>query len=400
MIFGKKKRDPTAPSSKQPHGKSTDKKKDFVTSQQSNSGSAGGVGGTGGLDESLLSDLSPTSYARQFEVLDQVVAAASSTLVNNSRSGSLPQSSATGGGGGGGQNISTDNMTVIRGVDGRESSLVKEIEGLKLESLKDDDADNATTFFCKKKTNSQYSNKNVLEFDNDSDGVFEDDDGSGTRTPSEIAAELTGGSKSNWKAGWKKKTRGKNKKSPFGVGRSSLGENPHSSGTRGDFGPDSSVGSSDDASANSRHSNSSSVRKNSRSSSSSSDESGGGGRGRGHIGGAATLSSSSSSSMGDAYENVSLDTTESEGKDVMTSGNRITAGISVGVEINKKSSKKGKREEEGLSLSTAGVKKLGTGCGHGSDSAEDYTDDEDEGEDGYKQGGYHRVKIGEVYNQR
>jgi len=37
---------------------------------------------------------------------------------------------------------------------------------------------------------------------------------------------------------------------------------------------------------------------------------------------------------------------------------------------------------------------------HGSDSGEDYTDDEDEGEDGYKTGGYHRVKIGEVYNQR
>jgi hypothetical protein len=36
----------------------------------------------------------------------------------------------------------------------------------------------------------------------------------------------------------------------------------------------------------------------------------------------------------------------------------------------------------------------------GSDSAEDYTDDEDEGEDGYKPGGYHPVKVGEIYNQR
>jgi hypothetical protein len=36
----------------------------------------------------------------------------------------------------------------------------------------------------------------------------------------------------------------------------------------------------------------------------------------------------------------------------------------------------------------------------GSDSAEDYTDDEDEGQDGYKPGGYHPVKVGEVYNQR
>ena len=36
----------------------------------------------------------------------------------------------------------------------------------------------------------------------------------------------------------------------------------------------------------------------------------------------------------------------------------------------------------------------------GSESAEDYSDDEDEGEDGYKPGGYHRVTIGETYNQR
>jgi len=36
----------------------------------------------------------------------------------------------------------------------------------------------------------------------------------------------------------------------------------------------------------------------------------------------------------------------------------------------------------------------------GNESAEDYSDDEDEGEDGYKVGGYHRVKVGEVYNQR
>ena len=33
-------------------------------------------------------------------------------------------------------------------------------------------------------------------------------------------------------------------------------------------------------------------------------------------------------------------------------------------------------------------------------SGEDYTDDEDEGEDGYRPGGYHPVQVGEVYNQR
>jgi hypothetical protein len=43
-----------------------------------------------------------------------------------------------------------------------------------------------------------------------------------------------------------------------------------------------------------------------------------------------------------------------------------------------------------------GGKKKGS-SGH---SSEDYTDDEDEGDDGYKPGGYHPVKLGEVYNQR
>ena len=33
-------------------------------------------------------------------------------------------------------------------------------------------------------------------------------------------------------------------------------------------------------------------------------------------------------------------------------------------------------------------------------SGEDYSDDEDEGEDGYRPGGYHRVSVGETYNQR
>lgn len=36
----------------------------------------------------------------------------------------------------------------------------------------------------------------------------------------------------------------------------------------------------------------------------------------------------------------------------------------------------------------------------GNESTEDYSDDDDEGEDGYKPGGYHRVTVGEVYNQR
>jgi serine/threonine-protein kinase SRPK3 len=39
-------------------------------------------------------------------------------------------------------------------------------------------------------------------------------------------------------------------------------------------------------------------------------------------------------------------------------------------------------------------------AGSGSASGEDYTDDEEEGEEGYKPGGYHPVKVGEAYNQR
>ena len=103
--------------------------------------------------------------------------------------------------------------------------------------------------------------------------------------------------------------------------------------------------------------------------------------------------------MGDDYDDASLGTTESEGEDVMTSGMVTTAGGGGGVEKKKKGSKKEEGGGGGLLLSAVG-KKPGAGCGHGSDSAEDYTDDEDEGEDGYKPGGYHPVKIGEVYNQR
>ncbi len=43
---------------------------------------------------------------------------------------------------------------------------------------------------------------------------------------------------------------------------------------------------------------------------------------------------------------------------------------------------------------------VGSKRSKGNESAEDYSDDEDEGEDGYRVGGYHRVKVGEVYNQR
>lgn len=54
-------------------------------------------------------------------------------------------------------------------------------------------------------------------------------------------------------------------------------------------------------------------------------------------------------------------------------------------------------EDDDGSIGSFEEKKKGGSGGH---SSEDYTDDEDEGEEGYKTGGYHPVKLGEVYNQR
>ena len=92
----------------------------------------------------------------------------------------------------------------------------------------------------------------------------------------------------------------------------------------------------------------------------------------------------------DAYDDASVGTTESEGEDdgKAVGGQQKRGGGGGGGGGGKN---KGKALEGGKKASTSG---------HGSDSAEDYTDDEDEGEDGYKPGGYHRVKVGEVYNQR
>ncbi len=89
--------------------------------------------------------------------------------------------------------------------------------------------------------------------------------------------------------------------------------------------------------------------------------------------------------MGDAYDDSSVVTTESESEDAV-------GGTGAGEKGKNKSDESG--GGEGVN------KKLASSTGHGSDSAEDYTDDEDEGESGYKPGGYHPVKIGEVYNQR
>jgi len=229
---------------------------------------------------SALSNLSPTSYARQFDDLDNTVAAAALQ--------------------GGGE------------VDDEE--LAKNMNALNL----------------KMSRGKQQGGNNILDdFDADSDGVFEDDSGDDDDDDDDIKSDTAGGGviidNSSLLSRLKK---GKFKK------KNNIDEH------RGRQASSTSRGS--------RYSSSASH------SIAMTDE--GGGRGRG----GATSASSSSSSMGD---DASVGTTESED------------------------------ELDGVGGKT---KK----SGHGSDSAEDYTDDEDEGEDGYKPGGYHPVKVGEVYNQR
>ena len=57
-------------------------------------------------------------------------------------------------------------------------------------------------------------------------------------------------------------------------------------------------------------------------------------------------------------------------------------------------------DESSTSMLEENLESASDGGGGGSGSNEDYSNDEDEGEDGYKLGGYHPVKIAEVYNQR
>jgi hypothetical protein len=42
----------------------------------------------------------------------------------------------------------------------------------------------------------------------------------------------------------------------------------------------------------------------------------------------------------------------------------------------------------------------GDDCGEDSPEDVDATESEDEGQDGYKKGGYHVVSIGEIYNEK
>lgn len=243
-----------------------------------------GIDTTAQTNTSGLSNLSPTSYARQFDALDNVVAAATQQS-------------------GGGE------------VDDEE--LAKNMNALSLK-------------MSRGKQQQQGGSNNILDFDADSDGVFEDDSGDDDEDD-DIKSDTAGGGGviiDNSSSLFSRFQKGK-----FGKKKNSSVDDHRGRQTSSDRG--------------SRYSSSESR------SIAMTDE---GGRGRG----GATSASSSSSSMGD---DASVGTTESE-DDIDGMGGK-----------NKKS-------------------------GHGSDSAEDYTDDEDEGEDGYKPGGYHPVKVGEVYNQR
>jgi hypothetical protein len=197
---------------------------------------------------------------------------------------------------------------------------------------------------------SSKNNDTLLDFDADSDGVFEDDNGGDFDDDDSdddgIQSDTaSGGGKgigdafgnviSNLK---KSKMKKKNNKVSNNKNIESFRRHPRKGG-----------------SSNSRGSKSPYSYASSGSSRAMKDA---GGR-RGGGGGGATSASSTSTSMAD---NASVGTSESEGD--LGGGGK--------------------------------AKKIG----HGSDSAEDYTDDEDEGEDGYKPGGYHPVKVGEVYNQR
>ena len=315
-----------------------------------------------------------SSYANQFDQLDEVVAASSTTATNHNTNKKLSRGR-------------SDSMKADKN-NSASASLINQMDGLKLDNYlsKSNNSRGNTTNTNIAGTPGSNSN-NILDFDNDDSdgGVFEDDDDNNNMMlpPDESDIGITNNNvsnsinsnnkKSSWKSGWKKK--GKKK---FGIGGRGGGSGRGGGGSSG-------YGSDSGASTNSRISHTSSrlSHRSSRASSHSHSLS----VARTDDGRDTSASSSSSSSMGDAYDDDdddnSVGTTESESEDITSSSGGATG----------KKGKKGKGSGGEL------AKKPST-SGHGSDSAEDYTDDEDEGEDGYKPGGYHPVKVGEVYNQR
>eukprot|EP00581_Thalassiosira_minuscula_P010814 CAMPEP_0183729484 /NCGR_PEP_ID=MMETSP0737-20130205/30438_1 /TAXON_ID=385413 /ORGANISM="Thalassiosira miniscula, Strain CCMP1093" /LENGTH=169 /DNA_ID=CAMNT_0025961683 /DNA_START=454 /DNA_END=960 /DNA_ORIENTATION=- len=158
-FFNKKnKKDATSPSfgnSKKslPSIQTTPNKIYRKTSGGLGGGSAGpGGGGTSAVGD--LSTLSPSSYAQQFDDLDAVVASA--TPVKNNRGSSTGKDRA--------QTMASPSS----------GGLAKEMQGLKLDAYitKTNAGDGGG-----KPPSKPLANAGLLDFDNDSDGVFEDDDG-------------------------------------------------------------------------------------------------------------------------------------------------------------------------------------------------------------------------------
>eukprot|EP00579_Thalassiosira_antarctica_P008450 CAMPEP_0201901478 /NCGR_PEP_ID=MMETSP0902-20130614/54375_1 /ASSEMBLY_ACC=CAM_ASM_000551 /TAXON_ID=420261 /ORGANISM="Thalassiosira antarctica, Strain CCMP982" /LENGTH=333 /DNA_ID=CAMNT_0048435429 /DNA_START=501 /DNA_END=1499 /DNA_ORIENTATION=- len=333
MIFGKKnKKDPTSPNNNKKgslpsiqtankgYRKSTGGSAMGGSSVMSGGGSAMGGSSTAG-GESMLSTLSPTSYAQQFDALDQVVAAAAAPVKNNRGSRSTARSEC---------NDEVKNITAPSAIAGRGAeSLVKEMDGLKLDSFLSikGDAHHPTSHTATGKQST-----NILDFDNDSDGVFEDDD---AMLPSDSNHGSTdslslGAGKKPWKGGWKRKGR---KKKGFGIpsgtggtgarggatsrsrggsassDRGGAGYNDHTRGRGGTVAGGYGSGRSADsgASTNSKLSAASSSRMSHRSRGNSSHSMLSVARtddGRGGEEGTTSASSSSSSSMGDAYDDA------------------------------------------------------------------------------------------------
>lgn len=310
IMFKKK----SGPSSPKPSKQQASAIRTNHNSGSQSSTTAAGADTPSGGDASLLSELSPTSYAKQFDDLDQMVALATHT----------PKSQGGGKGGGRGKFLfNKDKKLAAADGGGGVDKLSKNMDGLSLGSNHNNTAD-------------------VLDFDDEPDDVFEDDDDAAGDTGDD--SHGGGGGRSHSSGKKKSWTSSALLKKQAGRGTTPKKNGPSPGRSTGDR---SRSNQRDRRRGGMDHAASRSV------SAAKTDD----GRGEGGM----TSVSSSSSSMGDAYDNASVGTTESEGD--------------------------------------SGGSGKGKG-GHGSDSAEDYTDDEDEGEDGYKVGGYHRVKVGEIYNQR
>ena len=66
----------------------------------------------------------------------------------------------------------------------------------------------------------------------------------------------------------------------------------------------------------------------------------------------------------------------------------------------KRNKKKKAAKKKNQPAKPAGGKPKAKHKGAGGADSEDYSNDDDEGQDGYRPGGYHPVKIGDIFNER